>query len=120
MPGLSTAPPEGDFKPDSSGVVLSPGIYARADRRLSRQPLSEPAREKAEARTPRTSRTSQPRSRRFLSLLSLRSFMSLLFSSPEPRATNAPSSCLPRRLLEHPRQTYRPDPPILFARVDLN
>src|SRR6059058_3684119 len=39
MPGLSTAPPEGDFKPDSSGVVLSPGIYARADRRLSRQIL---------------------------------------------------------------------------------
>src|SRR6266700_2672997 len=30
MPGLLTAPPEGDFKPDSSGVVPSPGIYARA------------------------------------------------------------------------------------------
>src|SRR4029079_17706283 len=31
MPGLSTAPPEGGFKPDSSGAVLSPGIHARAD-----------------------------------------------------------------------------------------
>ena len=50
-------------------------------------------------------------------MLSLRSFMSLLFSSPEPRATNAPSSCLPRRLLENPRQPYRPDRPSIFSSV---
>src|SRR5258706_6534625 len=30
MPGLETAPPEGGFKPDSSGAAPSPGIYARA------------------------------------------------------------------------------------------
>jgi hypothetical protein len=34
--GAMNSAPEGGFKPDSSGVVLSPGIYARADRRLSR------------------------------------------------------------------------------------
>src|SRR4051812_37504605 len=44
MPGLVAAPPEGDFKPDSSGAVLSPGIYARAGCRLDRAFRTSPLR----------------------------------------------------------------------------